>query len=66
MSIPDKFKNLNPSALWMPNNELGDGLISLKILFSKLKKESDLWMWISSLFDSHITFGKKEYEKQLA
>ena len=23
-------------------------------------------MWISSLFDSHITFGKKEYEKRLA
>ena len=50
----------------MPNNELGDSLISLKILFSKLKKELDLQMWISSLFDSHITFGKKEFEMRLA
>ena len=50
----------------MPNTDLDDRFISLRIVFLKLNNEVELRMLISSLFHSHITFGKKKIEKQLS
>ena len=44
----------------MPNIELGDPLISVRIVFLKLKNQVELQ---SSSFYSHIKFGKKELWK---
>ena len=53
-------KNFNLSRLRMPNTDLDDRFISLRIVFLKLNNEVELRMLISSLFLSHITFGKKK------
>ena len=47
-------KNFNPSVLWMPNIELGDGLISLRIRWS-----CECWSQVLTSF----TFRKKEIWK---
>ena len=48
-----------PSELWQLNGLLGDGLINIKILFSKVSIFSKFWMFQSNLFHSIIVEGKK-------
>ena len=55
------IKNSNPRGLWMLNIELDNGLMSLRIVFLRSKNKVQLWMLISSLLHSHITFRKNRF-----
>lgn len=52
-------QKFNPSGLWMPNIELGNNIIYLRIVFLKLK---NFKIWYQ-LYPIHILHSEKEFWK---